>query len=547
MRPLRRSALILALSPMPILVVCLAAWAAPAHLFSNHLFSKNRLSADGPASFVAPPPLEKGDAEAGRNVFRFETFGDEGFWTDAVRVPQGMKAAKVTPLDALKTGLSFDADRIDPALRQALAREMRTNHSRRNAPLLNDPKTMTKLVNADAVIGFAVKTASGGDGGDIAHGGKVGVTCALCHTITDGSVASLPGHGGIGHREDGRTQHNLNVGKLLAIGANSRALYPTLQLQSGGKTIGRAPKGLTANSTEAEVDAYLSNPKYYPVGTFDDSPDGNGNSVHITPFFRQDLAAPFGSSGQNAKLEDFNNAVYTALFDMTTLTTPGGRAFLKAEAGAAGLKLSDDYIKVLKATGVTGYPYVRAAKTGKPGTEATLVGLRVDNQKLLDLNAYVASLSAPRGVVTNVASVSRGRELFRAECTSCHNVDQGKPVSDVLIPMNRIYPGYRPAVLARRKPPLTPVQNAPGTFDDKMIVVDASGRGGIRGDALPLLLDLARKPVFLHDDSVHSLDALLDPARGATAPHPFYVRGRSARADMAAFLRSLDTGKGPSR
>ena len=523
---------------LPVLLLCLAAWAAP-----DYLIGTNRSKADGPKIVVAPPPIEKGDAAAGRNVFRFETFVDEGFWTDAARVPQGMKAAKTTPLDALKLGLSFDADRIEPALRQALAREVRTNHSRRSAPLINDPKTLNKLLNSEAVIGFVVKNSAGENGGDVAHGGKVGVTCALCHTITDGSVASLPEGGGIGHREDGRTQHFLNVGKLLATAANSRAFYVGLQFGPAGKTIGRAPRGLPDDPTESQVDAYLSNPKYYPIGTFDDTPDGNGNSVHIVPFFRQDLAAPYGSSGQNAKLDDFNNTVYTVLFDQTTLTTPGGRAFLKAEAGAAGLKLSDNYIKILKETGVTGYPYIHAAKMGAPGKDPTLVGLRVDNKKLLDLNAYVAALRAPRGVVTDREAVVRGRELFRSECTSCHNVDQSKPVSDVLIPMKRIYPGYQPKVIAYRKPPLSPVQNAPGTFDDKMVVVDASGRGGIRGAALPLLLDLARKPVFLHDDSVHSLDSLLSPRRGAMAPHPFYIPNASRRADMTAFLRSLDTGK----
>lgn len=77
--------------------------------------------------------------------------------------------------------------------------------------------------------------------------------------------------------------------------ANSRALYPTLQLSlraNGGKTLGRAPKGLTENSTEAEVDAYLSNKQFYPVGMFDDTFDGNGDPMHNTPLFRQDLAAP---------------------------------------------------------------------------------------------------------------------------------------------------------------------------------------------------------------------------------------------------------------
>jgi hypothetical protein len=45
-------------------------------------------------------------------VFRFETFGNEGFWTDAVRMPQGIKAARVTPLQALKLGLSVDIDAL---------------------------------------------------------------------------------------------------------------------------------------------------------------------------------------------------------------------------------------------------------------------------------------------------------------------------------------------------------------------------------------------------------------------------------------------------
>ena len=78
------------------------------------------------------------------------------------------------------------------------------------------------------------------------------------------------------------------------------------------------------------------------------------------------------------------------------------------------------------------------------------------------------------------------------------------------------------------------------TFDDKMAVVNASVRGEKRGLALPLLLDLARKPVFLHDNSVPSLDSLLDANRGPAAPHPFYVSGRQ-RSDLIDFLKALDT------
>ena len=73
------------------------------------------------------------------------------------------------------------------------------------------------------------------------------------------------------------------------------------------------------------------------------------------------------------------------------------------------------------------------------------------------------------------------------------------------------------------------------------MIVDASRRGQPRGSAMPLLLDLARKPNFLHDSSVATLDQLLDPSRGPAAPHAFYVADVAQRADVVEFLRSLDT------
>lgn len=95
-------------------------------------------------------------------------------------------------------------------------------------------------------------------------------------------------------------------------------------------------------------------------------------------------------------------------------------------------------------------------------------------------------------------------------------------------------------MLAKRDPPLNPIMDTPGTtFDDKMAVLNASVRGLERGIALPLLLDLARKPVFLHDNSVPTLESLFDPSRGASSPHPFFAKSPAERADLVAFLRSL--------
>ena len=52
---------------------------------------------DGPASAEAPVVHAVGDINLGKQVFRFETFGNESFWTDAVRLQQGVVAAGVTP------------------------------------------------------------------------------------------------------------------------------------------------------------------------------------------------------------------------------------------------------------------------------------------------------------------------------------------------------------------------------------------------------------------------------------------------------------------
>lgn len=489
-----------------------------------------------------PNKHETGDGDAGKTVFRMETFGNEGFWTDAARLPAGMLAAKFTPMDALKAGYNVNIDALDDATKRALAAELKTDHSPAQAPKLNDVATTVALVNANAVIGVVAKDSNGDGRIDILSGDKVGVSCAFCHAITDGSVFKLATGGSIGKEIDGPTPHFLNVGATLATAANTRAFYPLAQLAltaNGGKTIGRAPKGLTETSTEQEIDAYFSNPAFYPIGMFDDQPDGTGAPMHITPMFRADLAAPWGSEGAISKLDNFSNLVYTALFDLTDLTTAGGRAFMHTLGGPAGDEIVEDYVKVLAATGVKGYPFVKTATTGKPGAEATPLGVRVDNKKLLDMNAYFNSLAAPPGATVDENAATRGKDAFRAACTACHNVDQGRMVSPMIVPMKTIFPGDKPVVLAQREPPLNPVQNTVDSiFDDKMVIVNASLRGLARGIALPLLLDLARKPVFLHDNSVPSLDALLDPRRGSTAPHPFYLGTAAERADMIAFLTS---------
>ena len=502
---------------------------------------------DGPTSAEQPVVHAAGNPVNGKQVFRFELFGNERFWTDALRLQQGMMAAGVTPVQALRLGLMVDSEALDAATLATITAEAKTDLSPANAPTLNSPAALIKLINANAVIGIVAKDSNGDGVVDITRGDKTGASCTVCHAITDASVMQLPNGGSIGKRLDGRANHVLDFGSLIAAGENTRAYYPVLQLAlkaNGGKTLGRAPTGLTPTSTEAEVDAYLRNKAYYPIGSFDDTIDGNGDPQHNSALFRTDLAAPWGTDGGIARLDNFSNLVYTALLDPTNVTTAGGRAFMvKFGGAAAGNEIVDGYIQVLAATGVTGYPYVQAAASPLAGMEDAPLGNRVDNTKLIDMNGYLNSLQAPPGIVADAAAGARGRDLFRNNCTACHNVDQSKAVPAFTVPMATIFPGDNPVVLlAARTPPLNPIIDTPGSiYDDKVAVVNASQRGGIRGSQLPLLLDLARKPNFLHDNSVATLDRLLDPSRGSTSPHPFYFADAAQRSDMAEFLRSLST------
>ncbi|MBA3449397.1 MAG: c-type cytochrome [Pseudaminobacter sp.] len=103
----------------------------------------------------------------------------------------------------------------------------------------------------------------------------------------------------------------------------------------------------------------------------------------------------------------------------------------------------EDYVKILEATGVNGYPYVsaQAEKTGKPGELATPIGFRVDDKQLLALTANLASLAAPKGVVQDQESVSRGKQVFEtAGCTSCHNEDQARAVPTTIHDLVQIFP-----------------------------------------------------------------------------------------------------------
>jgi Cytochrome c len=141
----------------------------------------------------------------GKDIFRFDTFGDETFWTDTLRMHEVISAA-VDPTTALSVGLKVDTDSLPPAVVQGI---------QNGSISLTSPATTVALLKLNAVVGVkgTVTTVNGND-----QLTRVGITCALCHSTVDNSFAP-----GIGKRLDGWPNHDLNPGAIIAL---SGALTP---------------------------------------------------------------------------------------------------------------------------------------------------------------------------------------------------------------------------------------------------------------------------------------------------------------------------------
>jgi hypothetical protein len=155
---------------------------------------------------------------AGRRIFRFDTFGDQAFWGDTLRLHEAIAGAAnggvgpgVSPKTALAIGLKVDADALPTNVRTAL-RTGRVN--------LDSPATTLALLRLDAVVGVRGFFDRSGQ-----HLDSVGITCALCHSRVDDSFAP-----GIGRRLDGWAARDLNVGAIIALAPNVQPLVDLLGL-----------------------------------------------------------------------------------------------------------------------------------------------------------------------------------------------------------------------------------------------------------------------------------------------------------------------------
>ena len=127
----------------------------------------------------------------GKRIFRFDTFGNEKFWTDTLLLHEIVESS-VDPTTALKVGLKVDAEALPKGLLGQVD--------------LTDPATTVALLKLNAVVGLRATVDENN------HITRLGTTCALCHSNVDNSV--MPG---IGRRLDGWPNRDLNVGAIIAL------------------------------------------------------------------------------------------------------------------------------------------------------------------------------------------------------------------------------------------------------------------------------------------------------------------------------------------
>jgi len=307
--------------------------------------------------------------EDGRQTFRFNTFGDEAFWGDALQLhraiagsPNGGIGPGVSPKTALAVGLKVDVDALPETLRQQL-QEGKVN--------LDDPATTLALLKLNAVVGV---TGFFDGNGNIR---SMGIQCAFCHSTVNNSLAP-----GIGQRLDGWANRDLNVGAIVSLAPNLKPFSDLLGVNV--ETVKKVFASWGPGRFDAELD---KDGKAF-------RPDGKQASTLIPP--------AFGLAGVN----------------LHTWTGFGSVTYWNAYVGATEMHGSGTFFDA-RFNRRDQYPV--AARSGSGNTRGTPDRL---TSELAALHFYQLAIPAPKPPAGSFdpAAFERGRGLFngRARCATCH-------------------------------------------------------------------------------------------------------------------------------
>ena len=309
----------------------------------------------------------------GRQTFRFDTFGDESFWGDTLKLHEAIEGAKfggvgpgLSPRSALALGLKVDSAALPKHVLDAIAAGQVN---------LDDPTVTIQLLKARAVVGLT---------GFFNYSGglrSVGIQCALCHSTVDNSIAP-----GIGRRLDGWANRDLNVGAIVSLAPN---LQPVADLLSVSvPTLQQVLRAWGPGKFDAEV--FLDGKGFRP--------DGKTAAVLIPP--------AFGLAGVNLHTwTGWGSVTHWNAF-VANLEMHGKGRFFDPRLNNA------EQFPIAAANGFGDLPHIDRNED-------------LITKKLPALHVYQLSLPAPKaqpGRDFDREAAARGDELFsgKAKCNNCH-------------------------------------------------------------------------------------------------------------------------------
>ena len=307
--------------------------------------------------------------EEGRKIFRYDTFGSEAFWGDALQLHKAIAGEKnggvgggVSPKTALSVGLKVDADALPASLKQQL---------KAGKVDLDDPATTLALLKLNSVVGV---TGLFDPKGSIR---SMGIQCAFCHSTVDDSFAP-----GIGKRLDGWAARDLNVGVIVSLAPNLQPFSDLL-----GVDVATVKKVLTS----------------WGPGRFDAELDKDGKAFRPDGKQAGTLIPPaFGLAGVN----------------LHTWTGFGSVTYWNAYVAATEMHGSGTFFDS-RFNDKEQYPVAAKSGSGNTRGKPDLV-----TSKLAALHFYQLAIPAPKaraGSFHKDAAV-RGKEIFdvKAQCARCH-------------------------------------------------------------------------------------------------------------------------------
>jgi hypothetical protein len=305
----------------------------------------------------------------GKQIFRFDTFGDEDFWSGVLHLDKAIAGVNnggfgpgVSPKTALAVGLKVDAEAL-PADVVAGIKSGTVN--------LDNPATTIALLKLNAVVGVK--------GNFDASGAfkSVGITCASCHSTVDNSFAP-----GIGKRLDGWPNRDLNVGAIVSLTDNAQPIANMLHV---------------SEATLRNVLSLWGPGKYAPVLFVDGKalrPDGKV-AANLLP-------AAFGLKG-------INLTTYTGWGDISYWNSFVGNLQMHGKGTFKDPRLNDP----------AKYPIAVENNFANVTNNPDLI-----TSKLPALRAYQHSIPVPVPPASSFDQVAadRGKALFltKAKCATCH-------------------------------------------------------------------------------------------------------------------------------